>query len=170
LDVLEHCERKMAENPSDEDVAFAVERITGAAELAKVEGGWRVPISDVLRYHAGLDKEVVTVGFLNHAVLWSRERWEQAQEKRLHSPEVRRAQGEMMRAAASSIRKKADAAREEIVKAEESVEQSDVGVIATGTGGIVTPGRDANTNRAAPAPAGDGKRSARVLTLSQLGR
>jgi MraZ protein len=99
LDVLEHCERMIAEDPENEDIAYAVERITGAAELMTVENGWRVPVPEILRYYAELDKEVVTVGVLNHAVLWSRDKWEQAQTRRLQSVEVRRAQAGLLRAA-----------------------------------------------------------------------
>ena len=108
LDVLEHCEMMMADYPDNEDIASAVERITGAAELVSVEGNWRVQVSELLRFRAQLDKEVVTVGVLNHAVMWNRGKWETAQVKRLQSPDVRRAQAGMLRAAASGIRKKAN--------------------------------------------------------------
>jgi MraZ protein len=149
-DVLEYCERQMAQNPGDEFIAAAVERITGAAELLFIEGeSWRVSVSDILRFRAGIDKEIVTVGVLNKAVMWSRERWEEAQQKR-ESPEVRKAQAEMLRAAASGLKKPLAQPQEE------QVEQD----VAKRTG----------TDRAAAAPAGDGGRSTRVLTLSQLGR
>src|SRR5687768_8474286 len=92
LDVLAHCERMMREHPGDEDIAAAVERITGAADLVTVEAAWRVQVSEILRFHAQLEKDVVIVGVLNHAVIWSRERWETAQTRRLQSVEVRRAQ------------------------------------------------------------------------------
>ena len=175
LDILEHCERMIAENPGDEDTAAAVERITGAADCVTVEGGYRVPISEILRFYAQLDKEVVTVGVLNHAVIWSREKWEEAQTRRLQSQEVRKAQASMLRAAASSIRKKAEeiapAAPVEVVE-----EIREVAALATGTGGDLqrrtgTSGSPRSAaNAASAAPAGDGKRSAKVLTLSQLGR
>ena len=175
LDILEHCERMIAENPGDEDTAAAVERITGAADCVTVEGGYRVPISEILRFYAQLDKEVVTVGVLNHAVIWSREKWEEAQNRRLQSQEVRKAQASMLRAAASSIRKKAEeiapAAPVEVVE-----EIREVAALATGTGGDLrsrtgTSGTSRSAaNAASAAPAGDGKRSAKVLSLSQLGR
>lgn len=104
LDVFEHCERLMAEHPGDEAVAAAVERITSAADLLTVEGNWRVPVPEMLRFYAGLDKEVVTVGVLNHAVLWSRERWEKAQERKPEETAVRKAQAGILRAAASGVR------------------------------------------------------------------
>jgi MraZ protein len=180
LDVLEHCERMIAEDPENEDIAYAVERITGAAELMTVENGWRVPVPEILRYYAELDKEVVTVGVLNHAVLWSRDKWEQAQTRRLQSVEVRRAQAGLLRAAASSIKKSAEVPQE----TPQIAEQEEVAVAAAGgtggriglgtlggsgaSGGREGAGRDERS--ATPAPAGDGKRGSRVLTLSKLGR
>jgi MraZ protein len=105
LDVFEHCERLMAEHPDDEAIAKAVERLTGAADLVTVEpSNWRVPISEMLRYHAELDKDVVTVGVLNHAVLWDRKRWEKAQERKPEESAVRKAQAGILRAAASGVR------------------------------------------------------------------
>jgi MraZ protein len=182
LDVLEHCERMIAEDPENEDIAYAVERITGAAELMTVENGWRVPVPEILRYYAELDKEVVTVGVLNHAVLWSRDKWEQAQTRRLQSVEVRRAQAGLLRAAASSIKKSAEVPQETA----QIAEQEEVAVAAaSGTGGRIglgtlggggggaSGGREGagrDERSATPAPAGDGKRGSRVLTLSKLGR
>jgi MraZ protein len=178
LDVLEHCERMIAEHPDDEDIASAVERITGAAELMTVENGWRVPVPEILRFYGQLDKEVVTVGVLNHAVLWSREKWEAAQTRRLQSVEVRRAQAGMLRAAASSLRKPANAP----VEIEENVQTSEVAA-ATGTegpylggpvGGVGNLGGGSAAGSpaasATDAPASNGGRSTRVLTLSKLGR
>lgn len=178
LDVLAHLEDMMADHPGDEDIAAAVERSTGAAEMVSVEGNWRVQVSELLRFHAELDKEVVTVGVLNHAVLWSRERWEAAQVRRLQSPGVRRAQAGMLRAAASGIRKKAHERAKEIEKESEDLAQEESEVSssveksgrgrkrAAGSADIDATGRPVKT----VASAGDGKRSPRVLTLSQLGR
>lgn len=152
-DVLEYCERQMAQNPGDEFIAAAVERITGAAELVVIEGeAWRVALSEILRFRAQISKEIVTVGVLNKAVMWSRERWETAQQ-RSESPEVRLAQATMLRAAASGYKKPSVPDEAKIEEAEDgrtSVKRSD--------------------DREAAASAGDGGRSSRVLTLSQLGR
>lgn len=185
LDVLAHCEMMMADHPDNEDIASAVERITGAAEMVSVEGNWRVQVSELLRFHAQLDKEIVTVGVLNHAVMWSREKWEAAQVKRLQSTDVRRAQAGMLRAAASGIRKKANEQAAQI-EAEFAPEEAFVPA-ARATAGRAA-GRNVGSGNAAGdnsriadvdadgrpvktvAPAGDGKRSPRVLTLSQLGR
>ena len=152
-DVLEFCEQQMAQNPGDEFIASAIERITGAAELIVMEGdSWRVPVSDILRIYASIEKEVVTVGVLNKAVMWSREVWLESQ-KKSESPEVRKAQAMMLRAAASQVRKKAQ--EEEKIEKIERVEE-----IADGTNG--TSGK--------AAPASDGGGSSRILKLSQLGR
>jgi len=168
LDVLEHCEQMMAEHPGDEDIAAAVERITGAAEEVEVESSFRVQVPDILRFYAQMDKDVVTVGVLNHAVMWSRERWEETQARRLQSQGVRRAQAEMLRAAASGIKKKAAERAAEV-----EIEEADDAVIATGTAGVefVEPKRGGRGSGSAKnASAGDGGRSPRLLTLSQLGR
>jgi MraZ protein len=161
-DVLEYCERQMAQNPGDEFIAAAVERITGAAEFVVIEGdSWRVSVSDILRFRAQIDKEIVTVGVLNKAVMWSRERWEEAQLKR-ESPEVRKAQAEMLRAAASGIRK------QPVPQVEELVEESGLREAGNGTTGISA--GNATSERATAASAGDGRRNNRVLSLQQLGR
>jgi len=170
LDVLAHCERMTAQHPEDQDIADAVEKITSGAELMTVEGGWRVAVSEILRFHAQLDKEVVTVGVLNHAVLWSRERWEAAQLRRLQSPEVRRAQASMLRAAASSIRKVANDAAEQAQTSEVAVPENVIGISALGRGAAAATGGNAGSDDAKIASAGNGGRSPRVLTLSRLGR
>ncbi len=151
-DVLEYCEQQMAQNPGDEFIAAAVERITGAAEEVVIDGdAWRVPLSEILRFRARIEKEVVTVGVLNKAVMWSREIWEQAQEK-AESPEVRKAQAMMLRAAASQVKPGTPKIEKQVEVVEEAAADG-----TTGTSGK-TP------------PASDGGRSSRILTLSQLGR
>lgn len=168
LDVLEHCERMMADHPGDEDIAAAVERITGAADLVKVESNWRVQVSELLRFHAQLDKEIVTVGVLNHAVIWSRERWEAAQARRLHSQEVRRAQAGMLRAAASGIK---NSASKKGSYEQAKAEKAETGTSASTSGTAAGTGIDAGGSTVtATSSAGDGKRGPRVFTLSQVGR
>lgn len=177
LDVLEYCEQMIARDPDNEDIAAAVERITGSAELMPVDGNWRVQVPEILRFYAELDKEVVTVGVLNHAVMWSRDKWENAQARRLQSVEVRRAQAGMLRAAASSIRKAAP--ENENGGATSAVEESQSsGLSALGRGGNSGSAGNSHSERAeapatgnaAVASTGNGGRSARVLTLSRLGR
>lgn len=163
-DVLEYCERRMAQNPEDESIAAAVERITGAAEFVVIEGeAWRVAVSDILRLRSQIDKEVVTIGVLNKAVMWSRERWIAQQEKG-ESVEVRRAQAEMLRAAASQIR------NNEAARAEEKIVEQAVREAGNGTTGNASGIGGQSGERAAVAPAGDGRRSSRVLSLQNIGR
>lgn len=152
-DVLEYCEQQMAQNPGDEFIAQAVERITGAAELIVMEGdAWRVPVSEILKFRANIEKDVVTVGVLNKAVMWSRQLWEDAQLV-AESPEVKKAQATMLRAAASRVKapEVPQIARQEETEVEEAANGT------TGTSGKTT-------------SASDGGGSSRILTLSQLGR
>ncbi|HEX8465568.1 MAG TPA: hypothetical protein VF627_13200 [Abditibacterium sp.] len=171
-DVLEYCERQMAQNPGDEFIAAAVERITGAAEFVVIEGdAWRVSVSDILRFRAQIDKDVVTVGVLNKAVMLSRERWEATQQKG-ESAEVRKAQATMLRAAASGIRKPPAQTAEETV--EEAVRELGNGTTGLGSGGSGSGNAGGSTGqsseRAANSSAGDGRRNPRILSLQNLGR
>ncbi len=151
-DVLEFCEQQMAQNPGDDVIASAIKRITGAAELIVMEGdSWRVQVPEILRIYASIEKEVVTIGVLNKAEMWSREMWLENQ-KNSDSPEVRKAQAKMLRAAASQIRKTS------LPQIEETTEVKEVA--ANGTTG--TSGQNS--------PASDGGGSSRILKLSQLGR
>ena len=167
LDVLRYCEQRIASDPENDHIAAAVERITGNAELMPVDGNWRVQVPETLRFFAGLNKEVVTVGLLNHAVLWARDKWENAQAIRLKSPEVRRAQAGMLRAAASSIRREA-AEIENVPPAVAEEAPPTTGIAALGRGNGTTGAASAATS--ANASAGNGARGSGVLTLSRLGR
>ena len=167
-DVLVYCERLMAQNPDDEAIAAAVERICGAAELVKVDGeAYRVPLPEILRYHAKIDREVVTVGNLNRAVIWSRERWVEAQNERLQSPEIRRAQASMLRAAACGNR--LPAAGED--KADDIDRRTGTFGPGTGVSREGSPGTGTGgTGQEAIAPASHGRPGSRVLTLQDLGK
>jgi MraZ protein len=171
MTAMEHCEQLISANPDDLQLADAVERITGHAEVMEVEGGFRVQIPEFLRYHAGLDKEVVTVGVLNHAVLWSRERWEARQrEQRLAGVEVRRAQGGIMRAAASAITQAQEAEDGKEQRPSQEIAAIDAGAVGGG-------GRAGRSSGRGPEPgsgredgedtsAGHGRRGARLLKMS----
>jgi DNA-binding transcriptional regulator/RsmH inhibitor MraZ len=151
-DVLEYCERLMALYPEDEQIAAAVQRTTGAAELVTADTDtWRVAISDVLRCYAKLEKDVVTVGVLNKAVLSSRAYWEKTQEELLQNPKVKAQQAKILRAAASGQKLP--------VSLEEKVDQ----VGASGADGT-------GNERPAAASASDGGRGTRLLSLRELGR
>ena len=165
-DVLEYCEQQMARNPGDVFIAAAVERITGAAEFVVIEGdAWRVSVSDILRLRTGIEKDVVTVGVLNKAVMWSRDRWVLSQEKG-ESVDVRRAQASMLRAAASTVR------NQENAKTTEKAVEEAVREVGNGTSGLAT-GTDGGASggeRAAGSSASDGRRGARILNLQNIGR
>jgi len=180
MDILEHCERMMAEEPENEEIASAVLRITEATELVIVENGFRVLVPEILRYRATLDKDVVTVGALNHAVLMSREKWEESEASREDSPQVRKTQASLLRAAASGTRRKAaerEAARSasqaepalerDAPERAERVAEHD-GARGAGRGDRVAERAAASGRKAASS--GDGGRGSRLLTLSQLGR
>ena len=168
-DLFEHCELSQREHPEDEEIAAAVERIVSSAVEVAAEGDWRIALPDVLRYYAQLDKSVVTVGALNHAVLWDRERWQAEQEKNQDNAGVRRVQAAMMRAAAAGIRKQVKASPE----IERTLELGESAVATTGAGrqGVGGGVRGLESEPAAAvASAGNGGRGSRTLTLSQLGR
>ena len=160
-DILKHLEMLTREHADDEFIAAALERTTGAAELIQIENdSWRVNVPDILRFYAGLDKEVVTVGLLNRAVMWNRERWEVShQNDRLNSAEVKKVQAAALRAGAAGFRREQEKIPVPLVE-EEKVEE--IAARRTGTTGQIAVGANSST--------GDGKRGSRVLTLSNLGR
>jgi MraZ protein len=167
-DIMRQAEERMADHPDDELIADAVERITGSAELVAAESGWRVPIPDILRFYAQMEKDVVTVGVLNHAEIWDRVKWEESQaQKQEREPDVRRVQAEIMRAAASGHRREPLPAP----VAQPAAEQIDVAAqTAANVGELAGTGTTGPVRGAAPASSGDGKRGNRILALSQLGR
>lgn len=176
LNILANCERLMAEFPDDEELASAVERTTSATDLVTIESGHRVLISEILLSNANLDKEVVTVGVLNHAVIWDRQRWEDNEIRKmesLQSGDVRKRQAALMRAGASQSAPKSR--RPEVEGRSEASEDHEIA--ATGTRGISQLGRRGiarpDERKSAPgkaASAGHDERSSRVLALSKLGR
>ncbi len=180
MDILEHCERMMAEHPEDEDIADAVYRITSGSVLVDIESGFRVPIPEILRFYAGIEKDVVTEGRLNHAVIWEREKWqvERGGSDRRNSPGVLKAQASLVRAAASGARRNsgqnaARSTREADEAAHEDLERAapERGSLERGeerAGRAAEPGAERGGRKVASS--GDGGRSPRVLTLSQLGR
>jgi MraZ protein len=173
LDIIREAEERQAEHPDDEMLAAALEQITDSAELVEAESGWRVSIPDILRLFAGLEKEVVTVGVLNHAELWSRERWVKHQESRLEqSEEIGRLHAEIMRAGASGTRRKAKQERQpDVLPAVEHVNVAATGANAANAGaaGLAT-GTDGAGRVAPAASTGDGGRSKSVLSFANIGR
>jgi MraZ protein len=167
--ILRHCEEMMAQNPEDEEIAAAVERIASRAELVTAESGWRVSIPEVLRFWAKLEKEVVSVGVVNHVVLWSRDKWEVAQTKSLQDTEARKMQAGMMRAAASTI-KKADDANGQGQAGEIAAAQAEPRIAGIESLGRSNAGAGSTGGDPSAASAGDGSRVPRVLALSKVGR
>ena len=174
LDVFEYCEQMLAEYADDEDVADAVKRTMSTAELVTAEGNWRVQVPELLRIHAQLDKEIVTEGFINSAVIMDRDRWESEQERRLQNKRVRQVQGKILRAAASGAGRKAQGyeqakAEEEALEARAASGTPDSYAARGGDGaaaGVQSRGRAFEKT----ASAGDGRRSSRILALSKIGR
>jgi MraZ protein len=100
--LLQHCQRKMADNPDNEALAAGVERIVAFADEVVVESAsWRIPITEILRERAQLQKDVVTVGLIDHAVMWAREKYDAQKSGRLDHEAVRREQGVLLRAAST---------------------------------------------------------------------
>lgn len=100
--VLQHCQRMMAANENDETIAAAVERITSFCDEIIVENAsWRIPINEILRERAQLRKDVVTVGVIDHAVIWAKEKYDAQMAARLDHEEVRKKQAALLRAAST---------------------------------------------------------------------
>ncbi len=100
--VLQHCQRIMAENNNDDAIAAAVERIVSFSDEIIVENAsWRIPINEILRERAQLQKEVVTVGVIDHAVMWAKEKYEAQMAAWLDHEEVRKKQAALLRAAST---------------------------------------------------------------------
>ena len=171
LDIIRQAEERQADDPDDDTLAMAVEDITSSAELVEAESAWRVTIPDILCMFAHLDKEVVTVGVLNHAELWDRKKWVADQQKRMnHSEEIEKIRANIMRAGASGTGRKKKAEEKSLPEIETAplVVETAVGN-ATGTDGNLA-GNLGNGRVAPAASAGDGKRGKSVLSLDTIGR
>lgn len=72
----ERIEARFRETPLTTQDArkFARFFFAGAAEC-EVDKQGRILLPQVLRAHAGIEKEVVSVGVLNRVEIWSKERW-----------------------------------------------------------------------------------------------
>jgi MraZ protein len=145
------CEEWTKLRPYDQLVAATVERTASNAEEVRVETeAWRVPISDMLREKAYLDREVVTVGMVNRAIVWDRGRWEATQKERMDTVDVRRMQAALLRAAASG------ALEPPRLEDEDEEEEIDYGRVS------------GHRSRSAAASARHGRRSPPPPTLSEL--
>lgn len=169
LDIIRQAEERQADNPEDDLLAIAVEEITSSAELVEAESAWRVPIPDILRLYAGLEKEVVTVGVLNHAELWDREKWVADQQNRMNqSEEIGKIRAGIMRAGASGTgRKKPE--EKPVQQLETAPVEAESAANATGTDGNLA-GNLGNGRAAPAASSGDGKRSKSMLSFDNIGK
>jgi MraZ protein len=170
LDIIRQAEERQADNPDDDLLDIAIEEITSSAELVEnvADSAWRVPIPDILRLYAGLEKEVVTVGVLNHAELWDREKWVADQQNRMNqSDEIGKIRASIMRAGASGTGRKKKS--EEVPAPVETTPLEIAAGNATGTDG--NPGGNLGNGHIAPAAsAGDGKRSKSMLSFDNIGK
>jgi MraZ protein len=170
LDIIRQAEERQADNPDDDLLAIAVEEITSSAELVEAESAWRVPIPDILRLYAGLEKEVVTVGVLNHAELWDREKWVADQQNRMNqSEEIGKIRAGIMRAGASGTGRKKKPEEKPVPQVETMPTVEEIAGNATGTDGNLT-GNLGNGRVAPAASSGDGKRSKSVLSFDNIGK
>lgn len=54
--------------------------LIGSAAEAETDGNGRILIPAPLRAYAGIDKEAVLIGNIDHVEIWNRERWNAAQD------------------------------------------------------------------------------------------
>lgn len=72
-------ERKLLDQRRSDTTARAVvRRIAASARADKVDRQGRLHVPDHLRHWAAIERDVWVVGHLDHAEIWSPERWEQA--------------------------------------------------------------------------------------------
>jgi MraZ protein len=74
-------QRILAEGRSNADARAVVRGIAASAHQDEVDRQGRITIPPNLRHYAGIDKDVVVIGALDHAEIWNPERWEQEQAK-----------------------------------------------------------------------------------------
>ena len=62
-------------NPVSAERRKLTRYFAGSSFDAELDAAGRVTLNDALLAHAGIDREVVVVGVLDHIEVWSRERW-----------------------------------------------------------------------------------------------
>lgn len=76
----EGIQEKLAQMPMLTSDARTIRRMmVGSAVEAEADGNGRILIPSPLRTYAGIDKEAVLIGNIDHVEIWSSERWEAAQ-------------------------------------------------------------------------------------------
>jgi MraZ protein len=71
--------RLLAQRRNDSDTRSVVRRIAATAHSDRVDRQGRLHIPDHLLGYAGIDRDVVVAGSLNHVEFWSPQRWEGAE-------------------------------------------------------------------------------------------
>ena len=67
-------------NPVSRERRSLTRYFAGNSWDAELDSAGRVTLAAPLLRHAGISKEVVVIGNLDHIEVWARERWQQAQE------------------------------------------------------------------------------------------
>jgi MraZ protein len=68
-------------NPVSRERRKLTRFFAGSSFDAELDAAGRVTLNPALLTHAGIEKEVVLVGVLDHIEVWSRERWQADQEE-----------------------------------------------------------------------------------------
>jgi len=74
-------QRLLAEGQSNPDARATVRAIAASAHQDEVDRQGRITVPSNLRQWAGIDRDAVVIGALDHAEIWTPERWEQEQAK-----------------------------------------------------------------------------------------
>lgn len=73
--------RLLDQRQSSADNRTVIRRIAASAHADQIDRQGRMTIPAHLRRHAGIERDVVVTGMLDHGEIWSPERWEQEQER-----------------------------------------------------------------------------------------
>jgi MraZ protein len=76
--------RLLEQRRSDPNARAAIRGMAASAHTDQVDRQGRISVPHHLREFAGIDRDVVVVGALDHGEIWSPESWEQEQSKVEH--------------------------------------------------------------------------------------
>lgn len=86
-DGLERLSRSLLEQDrTEEEVRRAIRQMAGKGHVDTVDKQGRITIPQHLRHYAGIDKDVVIVGMLDHAEIWSPERYAEEELRQAERP------------------------------------------------------------------------------------
>jgi MraZ protein len=74
-------QRLLEQRRSDPQARSAVRNIAASAHSDRVDRQGRIGVPPHLREFAGIERDVVVIGALDHGEIWSPQRWEPEQEK-----------------------------------------------------------------------------------------